>query len=108
MMKEEEPNLEYIDQLSGDDALFKQKFLLILKEEFPLEQMEYLESFRMKDGDRAAQIVHKLKHKFNILGLHQGYGLAVDYEEALHKGDFGLNPAFRDVLSRIEIYLKTI
>ena len=107
-MREEQPNLEYIDQLSGDDASFKQKFLLILKEEFPLEQKEYLESLRMKDGDRAAQIVHKLKHKFNILGLHQGYGLAVDYEEALNEGDFGLNQAFLEVLSRIEVYLKTI
>ncbi len=107
-MREEQPNLEYIDQLSGDDEAFRQKFLVILKEEFPLEQKEYLESFEIKDGDRAALIVHKLKHKFNILGLHQGYRLAVDYEEALYKGDFGLNPDFMDVLNRIEVYLKTI
>ncbi|MBT8322839.1 MAG: Hpt domain-containing protein [Eudoraea sp.] len=107
-MKEEQPNLEYVDQLSGDDVAFKQKFLVILKEEFPLEQQEYQESLELKDGDRAALIVHKLKHKFNILGLHQGYRLAVEYEEALYKGDFGMNPAFVDVLNRIDVYLKTI
>ena len=107
-MREEQPNLDYIDQLSGDDAAFKQKFLLILKEEFPLEQKEYLDSLDLKDGNRAALIVHKLKHKFNILGLNQGYRLAVEYEEALYKSDFGLNPAFMDVLNRIDVYLKTI
>ena len=107
-MKEEKPNLIYIDQLSGDDAAFKQKFLVILKEEFPDEQQEYLESIRSKDGERAALIVHKLKHKFNILGLHQGYQLAVDYEKALYTGDFTMDPDFMDVMGRIEAFLKTI
>ncbi len=107
-MKEEQPNLAYIDQLSGGDRAFKQKFLVILKEEFPDEQEEYRESLRKKDGERAALIVHKLKHKFNILGLHQGYRLAVDYEKALYTGDFGMDPAFMDVMGRIEAFLKTI
>ena len=107
-MKEEQPNLTYIDELSGDDAAFKQKFLVILKEEFPDEQEEYRESLRSKDGERAALIVHKLKHKFNILGMHQGYRLAVDYEKALYTGDFDMDPAFRDVLASIEAFLKTI
>lgn len=107
-MSQEQPNLDYIDRLSGDDEAFKQKFLAILKGEFPEEQKEYMESLQSGDAKKTALIVHKLKHKFNILSLYQGYEIAVDYEKALHTGDFSMHPIFINILDRIESYLKTI
>ena len=107
-MIQEQPNLNYIEQLSGDDQAFKQRFLDILKGEFPEEQTEYLDSMKSGDAERTALIVHKLKHKFNILSLYKSYELAVDYEKALHAGDFSLHSKFTRVLDQIDSYLKTI
>ena len=107
-MSEEQPNLSYIDKLAGEDMEFKQRLLTILKEEFPLEQIEYLDSAAVQNAERAAFVVHKLKHKFNILGMQQGYRLAVDYEKALQGGDFGLDKDFTKILGCIGDYLKTV
>ena len=107
-MIEEQPNLTYIEKLSGEDKVFRQKLLTILKEEFPLEKNEYLNSAETHNAERAAFVVHKLKHKFNILGMQQGYRLAVDYEKALQKGDFGLDSDFTKILGCIGAYLKTV
>jgi hypothetical protein len=52
--------------------------------------------------------VHKLKHKLNILGLEEAYGLSVIYEEELKKGDTSLAPKFTSILDTIESYLNTI
>ncbi|NER11595.1 hypothetical protein SAMN06265375_10335 [Muriicola jejuensis] len=104
----EHPNLTYIKQLAGGDKTFEDKFITILKDEFPLEKEEYynaLHSERFKD---TAMIVHKLKHKLNILGLEKGYGTAVQYEEELLAGKSSLSGAFEEILQTIDAYLKTI
>lgn len=108
IMLKEKPNMDYIEQLAGDDHLFKQKFIAILQEEFPEEKKEYLNNINNELSREAALNVHKLKHKLNILGLHKSYRLAVQYEEELRLGDTRLKQDFSSILETIETYLKTI
>lgn len=103
-----EPNLAYIKELSGNDITFEKKFIGILKEEFPDEQNMYRDTIAKKNYEEAAQIVHKLKHKFNILGLHDAYRLAVTYEEELLNHKCNRDSEFLNVLKIVNSYLKTI
>jgi len=104
----EQPNLSYIKELAGDDAAFEEKFIAIIKEEFPLEVKEYMHQMKNDHPRAAAEIVHKLKHKFNILSLEKAYILSVDYEEELRLGHSELHNKFIVILKNIETYLKTI
>jgi hypothetical protein len=65
----EQPNLSYINELSGDNLEFKNKIIGILKKELPDEIAVYEEEFKSGNYLEAAQSVHKLKHKISILGL---------------------------------------
>ncbi len=103
-----EPNISYIKELSGDDAVFQEKFITILKKEFPGEYATYVEAVQQKDFAAAVQIVHKLKHKFNILSMHNAYGLAVTYELELKNKDFGNDQEFIVALNVVDSYLNTI
>jgi len=104
----EQPNLSYIKQLAGGDTAFEDKFITILKEEFPGEKKEYETALKEGRLHDTSLIVHKLKHKLNILGLEQGYGIAVDHEEGLRGGNPALSETFREILETIDTYLKTI
>ena len=107
-MSTEQPSLDYIKELSGEDIAFQQKFLRIIKEEFPVEKQTYVDFLVQKDFNATAEMVHKLKHKFNILGLQNGYRLAVTYEEELRNGNTNLKHDFNNVLKVIENYITTI
>ncbi len=102
------PNLDYLDKLAGDDIVFRNRFIAILKEEFPLEKEEYLDHLANDRTKETAAIVHKIKHKFNILGLEVGYHLAVAYEGELLIGQKESENDFKEVLGLVEGYLKTI
>lgn len=106
---QEVPNLNYIKELSGADNTFEQKFIGVLQDEFPEELKTYRE-YVEKQGDykAAAEMVHKLKHKFNILSMHKAYALAVTYEEELLKGNYKSHADFMPILLQIKTYLKTI
>lgn len=103
-----EPNISYIEELSGEDSHFQEKFITILREEFPIEKFVYVEAVQNKDFATAVQIVHKLKHKFNILSMHDAYALAVTYELELKNKDFGNDQEFMNALNVVDSYLKTI
>lgn len=105
---QEAPNLEYIKNLSGDDAAFEQKFIGILKEEFPEESQDYANYLAKQELKMAAEMVHKLKHKFNILSMTDAYKFAVVYEEQLLEGNTKGKVGFKEFLNRVEHYLKTI
>ncbi|ADV50334.1 Hpt domain-containing protein [Cellulophaga sp. E16_2] len=105
---EQQPNLDYIKELSGDDTEFEQKFISVLKEEIPLEKQEYIRCITAVNYKSTADIVHKLKHKLNILGLVEDYKTAVIYEEDLKKGDSTLNDKFLFILDKIEQYIKNL
>lgn len=103
-----EPNLNYIKQLARGDRSFEEKFIQILKKEFPLEEAEYLHNISEKNLDEAALNVHKLKHKLSILGLEQDYELAVKHEEALQEENCEWENDFYKILKKVDEFIKTI
>lgn len=105
---QEYPNLSYIKELSGDDTAFEQKFIQILKDEFPVEVQTYNGYIEQKELVMAAEMVHKLKHKFNILSMSKAYEFAVQYEEELREGRMKMDVDFLKFLDTIKNYLKTI
>ncbi len=104
----EKPNLSYIKELAGDDKAFEEYFMEILKSEFPKEKLEFENSINNKDYENAHQLVHKLKHKFNILGLKQSYAVAVKFEEELINNQTDLLAEYSKILNAIESYLKNL
>ncbi|WP_339714050.1 Hpt domain-containing protein [uncultured Kriegella sp.] len=104
----DKPNLNYIKELAGDDYDFELEFISIVKQEFPIEHNIYKEAIEKKDFYAAWQIVHKLKHKLNILSMEEAYKLAVVFEEELKTEDFGRHKDFCHVLDNIDNFLKTI
>lgn len=104
----ERPNLTYIQQLSGGDKAFEQKLLAVVIQEFPDEKAVYEENMEKHAFAKAAENVHKLKHKFGILGLEKSYQVAIDYEEQLLEGEMGLRKDFEDILLRIQEFLLTL
>ncbi|SNR69865.1 hypothetical protein SAMN04488009_3254 [Maribacter sedimenticola] len=104
----ERPNLKYVDELAGDDVAFRNQFIAIIKDEFPVEKKEYLDHITQNRLKETAEMVHKLKHKFNILGMEKSYQLAVDYEKELLMGKTDGKLKFMTVLNAIESYIKTI
>ncbi|MGO4822553.1 MULTISPECIES: Hpt domain-containing protein [unclassified Flavobacterium] len=94
----EQPNINYINKLSGDNVAFKSKMIAILKRELPEETTIYNHQMQNNDFNLAAQSVHKLKHKISILGLEKSYYLAERFEDNLKNNDIDLQSSFEEVL----------
>lgn len=104
----EHPNQTYINDLSGEDKVFKQKLIDLIKKEFPEEKQAYFDNCNAKNFKLAADNVHKLKHKISILGLEKSYKVAVAYEENLLDNDSNLKENFEAILDTITNYLETL
>ena len=105
----EQPNLSYINTLSGGDKAFKDKLITIVKNEFPAEKEEYINNIEAKNFNKAAENVHKLKHKISILGLEKSYAIAVDYENNLKDShDDSARASFDSILQNITDFLATL
>ncbi|WP_040473701.1 Hpt domain-containing protein [Flavobacterium frigoris] len=104
----EQPNINYINELSGDNLAFKNKMLAILKRELPEEIAIYKEQMRRKDFVIAAQSVHKLKHKISILGLEKSYYIAEEYEDDLKNSNIDLQLSFEDILKLLNQFVIEI
>lgn len=104
----EKPNLDYIKEISGGNEEFEKKFLTIIQTEFPKEKNEYVENLERDSFEEAAKVVHKIKHKLGILGLNNGYKLAVKYEEDLKYGDIKLKEEFNEILKSVEEFILKI
>ncbi len=104
----EAPNLDYIKKLSGGDSEFEGKLISVIKEEFPKERIEFENNLDKNDFLATAQNVHKLKHKFSILGLEQSYQLADEFEEDLKNSVIERSDEFNAVLDRISAFLEQI
>lgn len=104
----EQPNLDYIKEISGGNEEFEKKFLTIIQTEFPKEKKDYLENLEGDNLEESAKIVHKIKHKLGILGLTAGYKLAVKYEEDLKYGNTNLKDEFNQILQSIEEFILKI
>lgn len=104
----EAPNLEYINNLSGDNIEFKTKLISILKRELPLEIETYQQEMKVSNLNLAAQAVHKLKHKVSILGLEKSYYIASDFEDNLKQDSLTLQDEFETILNLMQEFVKDL
>mgnify|MGYP000333145152 FL=1 len=104
----EQPNLSYIENLSGGDKSFEQKLIAIIKKEFPEEKKNYFENISASNYKLTAENVHKLKHKISILGLEKSYETAVAFENNLLEGSTKLLIEFESILTIITNYLHKL
>ena len=104
----EQPNLSYINSMSGGDKAFEKKLIDIIKGEFPEEKKVYFENFEAKNYKLTAENVHKLKHKISILGLVKSYDVAVDYENSLIDGNTEGRIEFESILQIMTDFLETL
>jgi hypothetical protein len=102
------PNLDYIDDISENDTVFRNKLISIIKREFPLERDEFLLNYNTNQYANAAGNVHKLKHKINMFGLKKGFEIAKKFESELNDNKLDSYQDFIVVLNSIDNYLKEI
>ena len=99
------PNLNYIKEISGGNEEFEKKFLSIIQLEFPKEREDYSNLLKEGQLEESAKVVHKIKHKFGILGLNDGYKIAIRYEEDLKIGNTALKEDFEGVLNTVQEFI---
>ena len=104
----EQPNLEYIDKLSGDNIEFRTKLIGILKKELPQEVEVYLREMKNVNFSYASQSVHKLKHKISLLGLEKSYYIAEEYEDNLIEGTTLLKLEFETILKSMQDFVDCL
>ncbi|MEM5563768.1 Hpt domain-containing protein [Psychroserpens sp. AS72] len=104
----EQPNLSYINSMSGGDKAFEQKLIDIIKGEFPEEKKVYFDNIAAENYKLTAENVHKLKHKISILGLEKSYEIAVAFENNLLEGETTLQEEFEAILTTITNYLQQL
>ncbi|MEZ7500206.1 Hpt domain-containing protein [Flavobacterium sp. Arc3] len=102
----EQPNLNYIKELSGDNLDFKNKIIAILKKELPDEIALYTQEYANANYLLAAQSVHKLKHKISVLGLEKSYYIAEEYENNLKDNSTDLNADFENILKSMQDFVS--
>ena len=104
----EQPNLHYINELSGDNLEFRTKLIGILKKELPKEIIGYSGEMENTNFLEAAQSVHKLKHKISILGLEKSYYIAEEYESNLKNNSTNLAVDFENILKIMQEFVNRL
>lgn len=104
----EQPNLSYINSMSGGDKAFEKKLIDIIKGEFPKEKDVYFKNVAAENYKLTADNVHKLKHKISILGLEKSYDVAVNYENNLIDGNTNGRIEFESILQIMTDFLETL
>jgi hypothetical protein len=108
IMMKKLPDLSKFDEICDNDEDFKMQMVGILKKEFPIEKQAFLDSYEQKKFKESAEVVHKLKHKINLLNLEDGYLLSREFEGQLFNGTDEAAAEFIVILDVIEQYLKKI
>lgn len=106
----EKPNLEYIEQLARGEDSIRKELIKVIKDEFPKELKIYLKSVNNYNYKEIEDNVHRIKHKFSILGLEKGYKNAMEFELTLRdqKINISQKDSFESTLKLISEFLKTI
>ncbi|MDD7913958.1 Hpt domain-containing protein [Polaribacter ponticola] len=106
----EQPNLNYIEQLARGDESIRKTLIDVIKSEFPGEIIDYENSIKSKDFKKIEENVHRIKHKFSILGLEKSYNKANKFEHNLREHVFNQSEQreFDKTLIAISEYMKTI
>ncbi|APZ47576.1 histidine kinase [Polaribacter reichenbachii] len=104
------PNLEYIEKLARGNESIRNTLIEVIKTEFPEEKKKYQNSIEKKDFKEIEDNVHRIKHKFSILGLETSYEKANEFEKNLreHNLDPMQKAHFDQTLLDISLFLKTI
>ncbi len=102
------PNLNYIKKIADGNMSIEKKLLAIVKKEFPNEKKQLEQHLLDKKFDKAALTVHKLKHKFVVLGFESKYELITNFEKQLLYSNITLLPQFTDLLSQLETFIKKL
>jgi hypothetical protein len=101
----EQANLNYINELCGDDFDFKIKIISILKKELPEEIIVYNGCKKNINFRLMADSVHKLKHKISLLGLEKSYYIAGKFEENLKNNSTNLQSDFEGILKKMQEFV---
>jgi HPt (histidine-containing phosphotransfer) domain-containing protein len=104
----EQANTGYIDELSGDNAEFRNKIIAILKRELPEEVATYYDQIQNNNFLLAAGCVHKLKHKISILGLKKSYYIAEQFEDNLKDNSTELKSDFDDIIKIMQDFVTKL
>ena len=104
----EQPNINYLHQLCGDDKVFKAKMISIIKIELPEEIADYQEKIAHKKFKHTSECVHKLKHKISVLGLEKSYYIAEKFEENLNNNSTALQNDFEKILSSMQDFVNDL
>jgi HPt (histidine-containing phosphotransfer) domain-containing protein len=104
----EAPNFDYINELGAGDKVFINKLIAVIKEELPQEIELYNKNFNSSAFIKAAESVHKLKHKLGIMGMVDGYNTAIAYEEELKMGGSSLKSEFDILLEACNRFINEL
>ena len=102
------PSLNNIKEISEGDISFEKKIIEILKNEFPIEKEEFFNYLKKNDYQKCASIVHKIRHKINLLSFDKGAETALNFEKELKNNNYSSKSEFITLLNVIDQYLKTI
>lgn len=105
---QEQPNLDYINQLSKSNLDLKNRLISVLKSEFPEEVKVYETNMNTYNYQEAAENVHKLKHKVALLGLEQGNDITRNFEEQLRNDRNEGQNDFEEILVNIKFFLNKL
>ena len=68
----------------------------------------FYKSYQMKDFKETANIIHKIKYKFSLLGLEDDLELASYFECEVKSGKTELFPKFESILEKIDLFIKSL
>ncbi|MEO0039037.1 MAG: hypothetical protein RIQ59_2248 [Bacteroidota bacterium] len=104
----EQPNLDYFYKIADGDQAIIDKFISILKSEFPQQLINYNENISIPNYDEASEAVHKLKHKIGILGLENAYQIAGQFEQNLRNNTLENQSEFEVILKNITNFIQKL
>ncbi|MFV0541158.1 MAG: Hpt domain-containing protein [Aestuariibaculum sp.] len=107
-MPQIQPNLDYIKKIAHGNIEVEAKLISIVKNEFPKEKKEFTKYLNENNCKKASAIVHKLKHKFVVLGIETEYELINTFEKQLYNNNMTLHYKFKDMLLQLEIFIDTL
>ena len=77
----------HLMKICQDDKDCLEKFRAVMLEELPTETEGLHMATKAQDLLAAAELVHKIKHKFALVEMKAAYQYALTYEVALKEGD---------------------
>ncbi len=103
----ETPNLDYIHAVAKGDDSFVKEILTVILEELPKEQSLYCKCIEDSNWQNAASLVHKIKHKFTIVGLVQGAAVANEHEKHLQMNSPEYHGQFNDLINLVRTFIQS-